>query len=344
MKSSHKSLLSWVLLGVLFVALYSFFGKTRPGPDYAAFAADVEAGRVSSVRLLPDGDSADRVSLQVLLNNGHSYQTQPMGLSAAMSALSDARVPYSLQPSGRMDVSFWLSLLPVLLIGFFVFYFVRSLKRLNGGKSPTIVEMTEARIAVQPAPAVGSMVHESEQARRFLSVVQDFKDGREGPRKVLLVGPPGSGKTSLVRHAVAAAGLRWLPLPASDVANVFVGIAGARIRRAFELAQKSAPCVLLIEDLDALAARRSIPGEGKAAEEGQLTEQVQGLLELCSILDGVREFPAGVLFVATTNRPDRLDEAVTRPGRMDLRIELAGRNQPDDRPATPATAGAGAAE
>lgn len=103
---------------------------------------------------------------------------------------------------------------------------------------------------------------------------------------------------------------------------MFVGIAAARIRRAFELAAAHAPCVLWLEDLDAMAARRAIPGEGKAAEEGPLTEQVQGLLELCSILDGVREFPRGVFFVATSNRADRIDEAVIRPGRIDLRLEL----------------------
>ena len=89
-------------------------------------------------------------------------------------------------------------------------------------------------------------------------------------------------------------------------------------------AAANAPCVLLLEDLDAMAARRSLPGEGKAAQEGQLTEQVQGMIELCSILDGVREFPKGVFFVATSNRPDRLDDALVRPGRIDLRLELPG--------------------
>jgi ATP-dependent Zn protease len=324
MKQNHKTLLLWFILVCAFIVLYHVFSKDASRPDYAAFLADVENGRVSSVRLEPDSESADRVSLRVLLADGRSYETRPVALTAAMEAVETAHLPYSLRPAGRLDAAFFMSLVPVLLIGFFVLFFVRSLKTMGGSKSPGIKEMVEARIEVRPAPTVETTVPDSEPSRRFLSAVQDFKDGKDGPRKVLLVGPPGSGKTTLVHKAVAAAGLKWLPLPASDVANVFVGLAAARVRRAFELAGASAPCVLLLEDLDAMAARRSLPGEGKASEEGQLTEQVQGMIELCSILDGVREFPSGVLFVATSNRPDRLDEAIVRPGRIDLRLELPG--------------------
>lgn len=322
MKQSHKTLLSWFLLVCACIAIYQLLGKSRPGPDYAAFLADVRDGQVASVRLEPHEENAELVALRVQLNSGHSYTTRPVALSAAMDSVTEARLPYSLQPRGRIDGSFFINLVPALLIGFFVYYFFRSVKNMNSGKSPGVRDMIEARIEVKPAPTVEKNVPDSEPAQHLQAALADFKAGKQGPRKVLLVGPPGSGKTTLVRQAVAAAGLQWLPLPGSDFANVFVGIAAARIRRAFELAAAHAPCVLVIEDLDALAARRSLPGEGTAAEEGQLTEQVQGLLELCAILDGVREFPAGVFFIATSNRPDRLDEASVRPGRIDLRLEL----------------------
>lgn len=324
MKQTHKTLLVWFILICVFVALYSVLSKDGTRPDYAAFVADVRDGRVGSVRLEPDPESADRVSLRVQLDDGRSYETRPIALTAAIEAVAEARVPYSLRPSGKLDAAFWISWVPVLLIGLFVFFFVRSLKTMGGSKSPGLTDMVQARIEVRPPPTVERTTPDSEPARRFIDAVKDFKEGGDGPRKVLLVGPPGSGKTTLVRQAVAAAGLKWLPLPASDVANVFVGLAAARVRRAFELAGANAPCVVLIEDLDAMAARRSLPGAGGAAQEGQLTEQVQGMLELCSILDGVREFPKGVFFVATSNRPDRLDEALVRPGRIDLRLELPG--------------------
>jgi ATP-dependent Zn protease len=324
MKKNHKTLLLWFILICVFVALYNFFAKDVSRPDYAAFLSDVKNGRVSAVRLEPDAESADRVLLHVQLDNGRSYETRPVGLTVAVEVVERAQVPYSLRPAGKLDSAFFISLVPVLLIGFFVVVFLRSLKGLGSKKTPGIDEMIQARIEVRPAPTAPKTAPDTEPARRFIGAVLDLKEGRDGPKKVLLLGPPGSGKTTLVQKAVAAAGLRWLPLPASDVANVFVGIAAARIRRAFELAAAHAPCVLLIEDLDALAARRSLPGEGKASEEGQLTEQVQGMIELCTILDGVREFPKGVLFVATSNRPDRLDEAPIRPGRIDLRLDLPG--------------------
>lgn len=322
MEQKSRSVLLWLVLMAIFLGIYSALSEKGPGPDLAAFVTDAENARVGSVQLAPDSDSADRVVLRVLRKDGHRYETRPIALTAAMETVQSSGISYSLQPARRIDTTFWINLAPTALIGLIVFYFLRTLKGLNSGKSPAVTDIVNARIEVQPAPSVGKMAPDGEAAQRFLAIVQDFKDGKEGPRKLLLSGPPGSGKTTLVRQAVAASQLCWIALPSSDVANLFVGIAAARIRRAFALASENAPCVLLLEDIDSMAARRVIPGEGRAAEEGQLTEQVQGMLELCSILDGVRTFPPGVLFVATTNRADRIDEALIRPGRIDLRVEL----------------------
>ncbi|HNO67933.1 MAG TPA: ATP-binding protein [Pseudomonadota bacterium] len=322
MRQKERTLLLWLALIAMFAGAYSALSDKGHGPSLATFVSDAESAQVSSVQLEPDTDSADRVVLRVLRKDGRRYETSPIALTAAIESVQSGGIPYSLKPAGRIDTTFWLSLIPVLLIGFFVFYFVRSLKGLGSGKSPGVTDIVQARIEVQPPPSLAKPSFDSEPAQRFLASVQDFKDNKEGPRKLLLCGPPGSGKTTLVLNAAFASQLSYIALPASDVANMFVGIAAARIRRAFELAHEKAPCLLLIEDMDGMAARRTIPGEGKAAEEGQLTEQVQGMLELCAILDGVREFPSGVLFVATSNRPDRLDEALVRKGRIDLRIDL----------------------
>jgi cell division protease FtsH len=121
---------------------------------------------------------------------------------------------------------------------------------------------------------------------------------------------------------MSAAGAKMVVIPGSDVANLYVGVAAARIRRFFEVAGAHAPCLAAIEDVDAFALRRPGPAETSAKEQGR-SEAEHALLELCHHLDGVRGLPPGVLFVATTNRPDRLDEAFTRPGRLDLHLALA---------------------
>lgn len=327
MNQKWRTLGLWLALVVMFVALYAFLtpppGSRRGLTD---LAKDVDAARVTAVRIEPSGDQGDRAILHVALRGGAEYQTGEIALAEAIDIVRDNQIAYTLAhaPGGGLGNTL-VTFLPMLLLAALFVYFLRVMK--SPTKNPTVEQMIKARIEALAPPAPVPLDGLAEPRRVLLEAAAALKEGRPGPRKFLLSGPPGAGKTQLVRWLAAESNLKWVPLPASDVANVFVGIGAARVRRFFEVAAESGACIALLEDLDALAARRSAPGDGKAEVEGQLTEQVQGLLELCSILDGVRPFPANVLFVATTNRLDRVDAAVIRPGRIDLHLTLLQREE-----------------
>lgn len=311
----------WLFLVISFVVFFNLFSENQKKYPFERFSDDLRDDEVLSVKVHPTADGAG-AWLEVEARNQTSYKTMEMPLQPALNALASSGVAYSLErPTFAVTGMLLAQWVPIAVLILLMWLFFRQLKA-STQKNPTLEESTNARLQVQSPPAVES-AHAPDAP--LLDAMRALKEGRDGPRKILLSGPPGSGKTSSVRQAVAASGLQWLPVLASDMPNVFVGLAAARVRRAFEIAAKTAPCVLLFEDLDAMASRRVLPGDGTATAEGQLTEAVNGMIELCQILDGVRPFPPGVLFVATTNRPDRLDEAIVRPGRFDLHIELPNR-------------------
>jgi cell division protease FtsH len=151
---------------------------------------------------------------------------------------------------------------------------------------------------------------------RLLAALEALRNGTPGPRRILIVGPSGSGKSALVRW-LATRGLPVFAVPGSQFVEVFVGNGAARVRKLFKVAAEKQPCVVAIDDFDAFATRRVIPDT-----KGLVDERGATMLEFAGALDGLRQLPPRVLVIATTSRADVLDEAVVRPGRFDLRLEL----------------------
>lgn len=156
-----------------------------------------------------------------------------------------------------------------------------------------------------------------EKRAQLRTAAEAARSGQPGPRRILVTGPPGTGKTQLIRAAAADTGLPLLAQPGSQFVETFVGVGAARIRKLFEAAAKAQPCVVAIDDVDAFATRRALP-----TNDGRIDERAGTMLELNNRLDGLAPLPNKVLFIATTSRPDLLDEAFVRPGRFDLAIRL----------------------
>jgi AFG3 family protein len=164
------------------------------------------------------------------------------------------------------------------------------------------------------------MLRGLDEERAMLRAAADgIKNRTPGPRRVLISGAPGTGKTELLRAAAADSGLKALVVAGSDFVEIFLGTGAKRVRELFEAAKKQQPVMVVIEDLDAIAKAR-IHG----APERSTDERDQTLVELCQWLDGLKKFPDRVLLVATTNRVDLLDPAITRPGRFELHLQLEG--------------------
>ena len=231
----------------------------------------------------------------------------------------DDPLQYNLIPIS--DNSFWLNLIPTLLmLGVMIFFFVFMMKNAGGGKMSSFGK-TNAKMAPSSKKAtfddVAGADEEKEELKEIVDFLRDNKKyteiGARIPKGVLLLGPPGTGKTLLAKAVAGEANVPFFSLSGSDFVEMFVGVGASRVRDLFKQAQQAAPCIIFIDEIDAIGKSRD------SRYGGGNDEREQTLNQLLSEMDGF-DSSKGLIILAATNRPDVLDKALLRPGRFDRRI------------------------
>jgi cell division protease FtsH len=315
-----KSLLIWsaIILAMLMVASMISGGSAAAGKDvtYSDFKAQVAQGNVKSVVI---GDT--RITGK--LANGEDFQTNPIRDSELTGLLSEKGVEYDGRPveQGNVFVYILIQVLPFLLLlglGFFIF---RQVQKNNGGgamgfgksKAKLLTERS-GRVTFDDVAGIEEAREELEEIVEFLKDPTKFSRlGGAIPKGALLVGSPGTGKTLLARAIAGEAGVPFFTISGSDFVEMFVGVGASRVRDMFEQAKKQAPCIVFIDEIDAVGRHRGA-GLGNGNDEREQT-----LNQLLVEMDGF-EANEGIIIIAATNRPDVLDPALLRPGRFDRQV------------------------
>ncbi len=327
MRQSHKTLLIWVILILMFVSVYSMFTDSSSKEselDVSSFKAEIadkqKAAQIEKVKIEPRGRNDARYV--VTRTNGSKsivYGEYPDNLT---KMLSDAGVSY--QVKAKNDSSIWPQILsmwlPMLIVLGIVFFFLRQLqagggKAMSFGKSKAkLLTDSQNRITFKDVAGVEEAKDEVEEIIAFLKDPKKFtRLGGRIPKGVLMMGPPGTGKTLLARAIAGEAGVPFFSISGSDFVEMFVGVGASRVRDLFEQGKKNAPCIIFIDEIDAVGRHRG------AGLGGGHDEREQTLNQLLVEMDGF-ESNDGVIIIAATNRPDVLDPALLRPGRFDRRI------------------------
>jgi len=317
-----KNIAFWIILFLLMVALFNVFSngsRTSMGREisYSDFLNRVEAGQVAAVRL--DGERVFVTSV-----DGAAFQTiQPRG-NDVIPDLREHNVEIQAAPqeqSGFMSaLGLWLPFL--LLIGVWIFFMNRMQGGGRGGamgfgksKAKLLTEKS-GKVTFNDVAGIDEAKEELEEIVEFLRDPQKFSRlGGKIPKGALLVGPPGTGKTLLARAIAGEAGVPFFSISGSDFVEMFVGVGASRVRDMFEQAKKNAPCIVFIDEIDAVGRHRG------AGYGGGNDEREQTLNQLLVEMDGF-EANEGVILIAATNRPDVLDPALLRPGRFDRQIQV----------------------
>jgi len=320
LRQSHKTALLWVFLIVMVLALFSYMqgAKTEPPTDWSVFMKKVEAGEVKEV-VVKDLDYVGT------LQDGKTKLKSigPPDLSANIAEklrAAGVAVKFEKSEQGSLWVTVMLQWLPLVLLFLLFFFFMRQLQS-GGGKAMSFGKsraklMTEHHNKVTFADVAG--IDESkDELEEIISFLKDPKKftrlGGRIPKGVLLMGPPGTGKTLLARAVAGEAGVPFFSISGSDFVEMFVGVGASRVRDLFEQGKKNAPCIIFIDEIDAVGRHRG------AGLGGGHDEREQTLNQLLVEMDGF-ESNEGVILIAATNRPDVLDPALLRPGRFDRRI------------------------
>ncbi len=332
MSDLAKNLVLWIVIAVVLVSVFNNFGPrpTSAKPmDYSEFVAAIKQGSVSKVEI------AGR-SIRGLTVNGDrftTYSPDDPGLIADLlnsGVIIDAKPPE--QPG--MLTQIFISWFPMLLlIGVWIF-FMRQMQGGGGGRGAMSFGKSKARLLSEDQVKVSfSDVAGVEEAKEEVAELVEFlsdpgkfqKLGGKIPRGVLLVGAPGTGKTLLARAIAGEAKVPFYTISGSDFVEMFVGVGASRVRDMFEQAKKHAPCIIFIDEIDAVGRHRG------AGLGGGHDEREQTLNQLLVEMDGF-EANDGVIVIAATNRPDVLDPALLRPGRFDRQVvvslpDVRGREQ-----------------
>jgi len=329
-----KTLILWLVIGTILVAVFSNFKTTGSAPQevsYSQFYADMKAQRVQSV--LVQGRE-----LIGAYQDGREFKTYSpetdnkllIGDLLKYNVLVNARAPETTSFLGQLFIS-WFPML--LLIGVWIF-FMRQMQGGGGGRGAMSFGKSKARMLGEDQVKVTfTDVAGCEEAKDEVAELVEFlrdpskfqKLGGKIPQGVLMVGSPGTGKTLLAKAIAGEAKVPFFTISGSDFVEMFVGVGASRVRDMFEQAKKHAPCIIFIDEIDAVGRHRG------AGLGGGHDEREQTLNQLLVEMDGF-EGSEGVIVIAATNRPDVLDPALLRPGRFDRQVvvplpDVRGRDQ-----------------
>jgi len=321
MSNFGRNLALWVIIALLLVVLFNLFqpGSSRsPAAQlaYSDFIADVNAGRVRDVTI------QGRI-VSGILADGRQFQTYTPEDPTLVSRLTEKGVRVIAKPE-ESDVNpllhYVLSWFPMLLlIGVWIF-FMRQMQGGGGramgfGKSRArLLTEKQGRITFDDVAGIDEAKGELQEIVEFLKDPQKFQRlGGKIPKGCLLVGPPGTGKTLLARAIAGEANVPFFTISGSDFVEMFVGVGASRVRDMFEQGKKNAPCIIFIDEIDAVGRHRG------AGLGGGNDEREQTLNQMLVEMDGF-ESNEGVILIAATNRPDVLDPALLRPGRFDRQV------------------------
>jgi cell division protease FtsH len=326
--STVKTVGFWVVIVLSAFLLWQVVKAGTSGPkdkevNFSQFLADVDQGKVKEVTVTSQevrGKYTD---------NSPFHTTAPVSDPDMIKNLRDKGVEMNFRDINAGGWPTWLlNFAPLILLAALWFFMIRQMqtggnKALSFGKSKArLLSMQQKKVTFKDVAGVEEAKEELKEIIEFLREAQKFqKLGGRIPKGVLLVGPPGTGKTLLARAVAGEANVPFFSISGSDFVEMFVGVGASRVRDLFEQGKKNAPCIIFIDEIDAVGRHRG------AGLGGGHDEREQTLNQLLVEMDGF-ESNDGVILMAATNRPDVLDPALLRPGRFDRRVVV---NRPDVR-------------
>ena len=329
MNSTVKTVAFWLVILLSGVLLWKVVqaggaGAKESPVTFSQFMQDVDHGDVSDVTMI-----GTEVHGKYKSGKGAFQTTVPANYPDMIKDLRDKGVNISVKDnSGNGWPTYLLNLSPLILFAALWFVMIRQMqtggnKALSFGKSRArLLSMQQKKVTFKDVAGVDEAKEELREIIEFLREAQKFqKLGGRIPKGVLLVGPPGTGKTLLARAVAGEANVPFFSISGSDFVEMFVGVGASRVRDLFEQGKKNAPCIIFIDEIDAVGRHRG------AGLGGGHDEREQTLNQLLVEMDGF-ESNEGVILIAATNRPDVLDPALLRPGRFDRRVVVA---RPDVR-------------
>ena len=324
MKNSIKTLAIWMIILIIFIVLLTTILDVKNNKlAYSQLISKIEAGEVKEIEISSDGSKAE----VVLKNENVPKVVNIPSIDNLMENLSDAMKTESIVVTEKSEsiIMIGLSLLTPfgILIIFIIFWLFIMNGNQNGGnktmsfgksKARMLNPQDKAKITFNDVAGVDEEKEELEEIVEFLKNPRKFTEmGARIPKGVLLVGPPGTGKTLLAKAVAGEAGVPFFIISGSDFVEMFVGVGASRVRDLFEEAKRKAPCIIFIDEIDAVGRQRG------AGLGGGHDEREQTLNQLLVEMDGFAE-NEGVIVLAATNRPDVLDKALLRAGRFDRQI------------------------
>lgn len=332
MQKAFRNVLVIAIIGVIIFGVFSFLNGNGNMPKqltYTQFVNKLDKGDLKSLEIQPEQNvymvsgktkSGDDYSSTVLYNNEKDLQK----ITDTAKKQDGLKFTVKEEEKQSVFVSILTTLIPVLIIALLFIFFLSQAqggggggRMMNFGKSKAkIYDSNKRRVRFSDVAGADEEKQELIEIVDFLKDNKKFKQmGSRIPKGVLLVGPPGTGKTLLARAVAGEAGAPFFSISGSDFVEMFVGVGASRVRDLFENAKKNAPCIIFIDEIDAVGRQRG------AGVGGGHDEREQTLNQLLVEMDGFGE-NEGIIMIAATNRPDILDPALLRPGRFDRQIQV----------------------